>query len=229
MDHSFLSGSDFVGITFWIVSIAMWASTIFFFYEGLRVSGKWRTSMVVAGLITFIAAVHYMYMREYWVEMGESPVVYRYIDWVLTVPLQMVEFYLILIAAGAAVSGGSFWRLLVGTLVMVIGGYLGEAGMISVLFGFIIGMIGWAVIIWEIFRGEASQAASSNESVSSAFNAMRLIVLIGWAIYPLGYVFGLMMGSVDVNTLNWVYNLADFVNKILFGLIIWNVAVKDSA
>ena len=229
MDHSFLSGSDFVGITFWIVSIAMWAATIFFFYEGLRVSAKWRTSMVVAGLITFIAAVHYMYMREYWVEMGESPVVYRYIDWVLTVPLQMVEFYLILIAAGAAVSGGSFWRLLVGTLVMVIGGYLGEAGMIPVLLGFIIGMIGWAVIIWEIFRGEASQAASSNQSVSSAFNAMRLIVLVGWAIYPLGYVFGLMMETVDINTLNWVYNLADFVNKILFGLIIWNAAVKDSA
>ena len=229
MDHSFLSGSDFVGITFWIVSIAMWASTIFFFYEGMRVSGKWRTSMVVAGLITFIAAVHYMYMREFWVEMGESPVVYRYIDWVLTVPLQMVEFYLILVAAGAAVSGGAFWRLLVGTLVMVIGGYLGEAGMVSVLLGFIIGMIGWAVIIWEIFRGEASQAAASNESVSSAFNAMRLIVLIGWAIYPLGYVFGLMMGSVDANTLNWIYNLADFVNKILFGLIIWNAAVKDTA
>ncbi len=229
MDHSFLSGSDFVGITFWIVSIAMWAATIFFFYEGMRVSGKWRTSMVVAGLITFIAAVHYMYMREYWVEMGESPVVYRYIDWVLTVPLQMVEFYLILIAAGAAVSGGSFWRLLVGTLVMVVGGYLGEAGMIPVLLGFIIGMIGWAVIIWEIFRGEASQAASSNQSVSAAFNAMRLIVLVGWAIYPLGYVFGLMMETVDINTLNWVYNLADFVNKILFGLIIWNAAVKDSA
>ena len=229
MDHGFLNGSDFVGITFWIVSIAMWASAIFFFYEGLRVSAKWRTSMVVAGLITFIAAVHYMYMREYWVEMGESPVVYRYIDWVLTVPLQMVEFYLILIAAGAAVSGGSFWRLLVGTLVMVIGGYLGEAGMIPVLLGFIIGMIGWAVIIWEIFRGEASQAASSNQSVSTAFNAMRLIVLVGWAIYPLGYVFGLMMETVDINTLNWVYNLADFVNKILFGLIIWNAAVKDSA
>ena len=192
MDNSFLNGSDFVGITFWIVSIAMWASTIFFFYEGMRVSGKWRTSMVVAGLITFIAAVHYMYMRDFWVEMGESPTVYRYIDWVLTVPLQMVEFYLILIAAGAAVSGGAFWRLLVGTLVMVIGGYLGEAGMVSVLLGFIIGMI-------------------------------------GWASYPLGYVFGLMMGAVDANTLNWIYNLADFVNKILFGLIIWNAAVKDTA
>ena len=229
MDHSFLNGSDFVGITFWIVSIAMWASTIFFFYEGMRVSAKWRTSMVVAGLITFIAAVHYMYMRDFWVATGESPTVYRYIDWILTVPLQMVEFFLILVAAGAAVSSGAFWRLLVGTLVMVVGGYLGEAGHISVLLGFIIGMIGWAVIIWEIFRGEASQAATTKESVTSAFNAMRLIVLVGWAIYPLGYVFGLMMGSVDADTLNWIYNLADFINKILFGLIIWNAAAKDSA
>jgi len=229
MDHVFLNGSDFVGITFWVVSIAMWAATIFFFYEGMRVSAKWRTSMVVAGLITFIAAVHYMYMREYWVIVGESPIVYRYIDWILTVPLQMIEFFLILIAAGAIVSIASFWRLLFGTLVMIIGGYLGEAGMISVLLGFIIGMIGWLVIIWEIFRGEASQAALTKESVLSAFNAMRFIVLIGWSIYPLGYVFGLMLGSVDALTLNWIYNLADFVNKILFGLIIWNAAVKDKA
>ncbi len=229
MEHNFLQGTDFVGITFWIVSIAMWASTIFFFYEGMRVSAKWRTSMVVAGLITFIAAVHYNYMREFWVTLGESPVVYRYIDWVLTVPLQMVEFYLILVAAGAIVSANSFWRLLVGTLVMVIGGYLGEAGYLSPMIGFIIGMIGWAVIIYEIFGGEASKAASATASVKSAFNAMRIIVLVGWAIYPLGYVFGLMMGSVDVNTLNGVYNIADFVNKILFGLIIWNAAVKDTA
>ena len=75
----------------------------------------------------------------------------------------MVEFFLILVAAGAAVSGGAFWRLLVGTLVMVIGGYLGEANYINATLGFVIGMIGWAVIIWEIFRGEASQAAATKD------------------------------------------------------------------
>ena len=196
-----LAGNDFVGITFWIVSIGMWASTIFFFYEGMRVSAKWRTSMVVAGLITFIAAVHYMYMRDFWVATGESPTVYRYIDWVLTVPLQMVEFFLILVAAGAAVSVEL--SELVGTLVMLIGGYLGEAGYISVLLGFIIGMIGWAVIIWEIFEVKQVKLLQLR-SVASAFNAMRLIVLVGWAIYPLGYIFGLMMGSVDADTLNWI-------------------------
>ena len=184
--------------------------------------------MVVAGLITFIAAVHYMYMRDFWVATGDSPTVYRYIDWILTVPLQMVEFFLILVAAGAAVSSGAFYRLLIGTLVMIVGGYLGEAGHISVLLGFIIGMIGWAVIIWEIFRGEASQAATTKESVTSAFNAMRLIVLVGWAIYPLGYVFGYLTGGVDANALNIIYNLADFINKIAFGLVIWAAAMQNT-
>ena len=111
---------------------------------------------------------------------------------------------------------------------MLIGGYLGEAQIISALLGFIIGMIGWAVIIWEIFRGEASQAAEAKEGIKSAFNALRIIVLIGWAIYPLGYVFGYMLGSVDDASLNIIYNLADFVNKILFGLIIWQVATKEA-
>ena len=62
----------------------------------------------------------------------------------------------------------------------------------------------------------------------TAFNALRIIVLVGWAIYPLGYVFGYMFNSVDPASLNIIYNLAEFVNKILFGLIIWNVATKDA-
>ena len=223
-----LAQDDFVGISFWLVSMACLAATVFFFLERSSVPAGWRVSMTVAGLVTGIAFVHYMYMRDVWIMTGDSPTVYRYIDWLITVPLLMIEFFIILKAVGAAVSTSSFWRLLIGTLVMLIGGYLGEAGIMSASLGFIIGMIGWAVIIWEIFGGEASKGAEANAGVKAAFNALRLIVLVGWAIYPLGYIFGYMMGSVDNGTLNIVYNLADFVNKILFGLIIWNVAVKES-
>ena len=228
MNH-FLQAGDFVGVSFWIVSVAMVASTVFFFYEGMAVKKEWRLSMTVAGLVTLVAGVHYYYMRDYWVVEQSTPIVYRYIDWLITVPLLMIEFYIILKAVGASVSSGSFWRLLVGTLVMLMGGYLGESMVISSTLGFIIGMIGWAIIIWEIFGGEASKAADANAGIKSAFNALRIIVLVGWAIYPLGYVFGYMLGSVDQGSLNIIYNLADFVNKILFGLIIWNVAVKESA
>ena len=225
-----LASDDFVGISFWVISMGMLAATAFFFLERGSVASGWKTSVTVAGLVTGIAFIHYMYMRGVWVQTGDSPTVYRYIDWLITVPLQMVEFYLIL-AAVRKVDGAIFWRLLIGSLVMLIGGYLGEAGYINSTLGFIIGIAGWIYILYEIFSGEAGKAAakSGNKALVTAFSAMRMIVTIGWAIYPLGYVFGLMMGSVDANTLNWIYNLADFVNKILFGLIIWNAAAKDTA
>ncbi len=125
-----LQANDFVGVTFWIISISMVASTLFFFLKDQELTAKWKTSLSVISLVTLIAAVHYFYMRDVWVETGQSPTVFRYIDWILTVPLQMIEFYLIL-AAVTTVSVGIFNRLLVGTLIMLIGGYLGEAGIIS--------------------------------------------------------------------------------------------------
>ena len=80
-----LKSNDFVGISFWLISMALIASTAFFFLETQRVSGKWKTSLVVSGLVTMVAAVHYFYMREVWVQTGATPTVYRYIDWLITV------------------------------------------------------------------------------------------------------------------------------------------------
>jgi bacteriorhodopsin len=224
-----LKSDDYVGISFWLISMALVASTAFFFLETQRVDGKWTTSLTVSGLGTLIAAVHYFYMRDVWVMTGETPTVYRYIDWLITVPLLMIEFYLILRAI-TAVSGGVFWRLMIGTLVMLVGGYAGEIGYINAWAGFIIGMLGWAYILYEIFAGEASRVAAEKApaSVQSAFSTMRWIVTIGWAIYPLGYFMGYLNGAVSDEALNVIYNIADVWNKIAFGVIIWNVAVTES-
>ena len=185
--------------------------------------------MIVGGLVTLVAAVHYFYMRDVWVATGASPTVFRYVDWLITVPLQMIEFYLIL-AACTAIAVGVFWRLMIGTMVMLIGGYLGEAGFINATVGFVIGMAGWGYILYEIFAGEAGKVAAEGAppSVQSAFNTMRLIVTIGWAIYPLGYFFGYMTGGVDANSLNLIYNVADVVNKIGFCLAIWAAATSQA-
>jgi bacteriorhodopsin len=227
-----LKPDDFVGISFWIISMALVAATAFFFLERDRVSSKWKTSLTVSGLVTLVAAVHYFYMREVWVTTGSTPTVFRYIDWLITVPLLMIEFYLIL-AAITKVSGGIFWRLIIGALVMLIGGYVGEAHYLPVWPAFIVGMAGWAFILYEIFLGQASKisAADAPPAVQSAFNTMRLIVTFGWAIYPVGYFFGYLTGSGpadSANMLNIIYNAADVLNKIAFGLIIWSVAVSES-
>ena len=226
-----LDPSDFVGVSFWLLSAAMTAATFFFYMERDRAVGKWKTSISVAALVTGIAAIHYFYMREVWVLTGESPTVFRYVDWLLTVPLQIIEFYLIL-AAVATVASSLFWRLLTGSLVMLIAGYLGEVGGAdggSLWLCFGIGMAGWLYIVYEIFAGEASKisAASGTAASQKAFNALRLIVTIGWSIYPIGYVYG-YAGGGDADTLNLIYNLADFLNKIAFGVVIWAAATSSA-
>merc|ERR1712004_605686 len=185
--HGFLNPNDPVAISFWIVSIGMVAATVFFLWEANCVDYHWKTSMHVCALVTLVAAIHYFYMREFWVQIGSSPIVYRYIDWSITVPLQMVEFYLILSAVQPNISGGMFWRLLLATGDRV------------------------------------------SEHVRESFSIMRFIVTAGWCIYPLGYFFGYLLGTVNDGSLNLVYNLADFVNKIGFCLAIWASAKKDTA
>jgi bacteriorhodopsin len=225
-----LQANDPVGISFWLISMAMVAATVFFLIERDRVSGKWKTSLTVAGLVTLIAAVHYFYMRDVWVATGETPTVYRYIDWLLTVPLLIIEFYLIL-SAITKVPIGVFQRLLAGSLIMLVAGFMGEAGFMDVTLGFIIGMAGWIWVLYEIFAGEASQinAASANAICQKAYSSMKWLVSIGWAIYPVGYFLGYMNGAVDDATLNGIYNIADLWNKIAFGLVIWAAAVADSS
>jgi len=230
--HGFLNPNDAVAISFWIISISMVAATVFFLMESMTVSLHWKTSMNVGALVTLVAGVHYFYMREFWVIIHSSPILYRYIDWSITVPLQMIEFYLILSAVQPNLGSGMFWRLLLGTIVMLACGYAGEAGFVPPMMGFICGMCGWGFILYEIFMGEAGAVAASgdkvNEYVKSSFSTMRFIVTVGWSIYPLGYFFGYLMGAVDDSVLNLVYNLADFVNKIAFCLAIWHSAKKST-
>ena len=227
---SYLATNDYVGISFWIATAIMLASTVFFFVERQDVSGKWRTSLTVAGLVTGIAFWHYLYMRGMWSDMGASPTVFRYIDWLITVPLQIIEFYLI-VAAVTVVSAGIFWRLLIASIVMLVGGYLGETGLWAPSVGFAVGMIAWIYIIYEIFLGEtaAANASSGNSASQTAFNTIKWIVTVGWAIYPVGYALGYFAGGVNNEALNIVYNLADLINKTAFGLAIWAAAKADSA
>ncbi|MBC8036480.1 MAG: bacteriorhodopsin [Rhizobiales bacterium] len=227
-----LQANDIVGISFWTISMALVAATAFFFLEIQRVAPKWKTSLTVSGLVTLVAATHYFYMRDVWVATGNTPTVFRYIDWLITVPLLMVEFYLIL-SAITKVPAGVFWRLIIGTFVMLVGGYVGEAGYMNTWLAFIIGMAGWAFILWEIFLGEAGKinANSAPPAVQSAFKVMRWIVVVGWAIYPIGYFLGYLTGASSADSmvlLNVTYNFADVVNKIAFGVIIWTAAVSET-
>ena len=185
--------------------------------------------MTVAALVTGVAWYHYSYMREHWIITGESPLVLRYVDWLITVPLQVSEFYLILAAVGVA-SMALFWRLVGASIVMLVSGFLGESGAIDIWLGFAIGMIAWAYIIYEIWVGDAKEASrNASEGTQFAFRAMAIILTMGWAIYPIGYVYGADGDTEAINNLNILYNIADVLNKTAFGLMVWYAATIDTA
>ena len=210
----------------------MLASTVFFILERNNVATKWKTSMTVAALVTGIAWYHYTYMREHWIATGESPLVMRYIDWLITVPLQVSEFYLILAAIGAA-SAVLFWKFFGASIVMLVAGFLSEAeidavdGMEWPLF--IVGCLAWAYIIYALWVGEAKEkVGEASEGTQFAFKAMAVILTIGWAIYPLGWIMGQDAGDSGIDRLNILYNIADVVNKTAFGLMVWYAATMDT-
>ena len=225
--------TDYVGFTFFVGCMAMMAASAFFFLSLNQFDKKWRTSVLVSGLITFIAAVHYFYMRDYWAAHEESPTFFRYVDWILTVPLMCVEFYLILKVAGAKTS--LLWKMIGLSVVMLVTGYFGEAVFTqdAALWGAISGAA-YFLIVYEIWFGNAKKlAVAAGGDVLKSHKILCWFVLAGWAIYPLGYMMGTegwyssfmpSGGNIDV-----AYNIADAINKIGFGLVIYSLAVKKQA
>ena len=227
-----LAPDDYVGFTFFVGCMAMMAAAAFFFLSMNDFDKKWKTSILVSGLITFIAAVHYWYMRDYWATNMESPTFFRYVDWILTVPLMCVEFYLILKVAGAKKS--LMWRLIFLSVIMLVTGYIGEGEdqTNAAIWGLVSG-IAYFGIVYEIWLGGAAKLAKeAGGSIQSSHKILCWFVLVGWAIYPIGYMAGTegwYSGIFGGLSMDVFYNIADAINKIGFGLVIYNLAVQQRA
>ena len=240
-----MAPNDYVGFTFFLGYMAMAAAAVFFFIERGSVDPKWKMSLLVSGLITGIAAVHYFYMRDYYLATNDNPTFFRYVDWTLTVPLMCVEFYLLTKAAGATKS--LLWKLIFASTWMLVCGYIGESfnpaiksgipadgTTHSVMWG-VLSTLGYLYILHAVWLGEVAQLAdkSNSDVVKRGVKTLAWFVLVGWAIYPIGYM---CMDGGWLNTyLEWEsknvdlwYNLADVINKIGFGLVVYYIAITES-
>ena len=236
--------NDPVNFTFFIGCMAMMAASAFFFLSLNQFDKKWRTSILVSGLITFIAAVHYWYMKEAVMDSAvENITAFRYVDWILTVPLMCVEFYLILKVAGAKKS--LLTKMIVLSLIMLVTGYMGETVFRdqAAMWGFF-SAVAYFAIVYEIWLGGAAKLAKeAGGDVLAAHKILCWFVLVGWIIYPLGYLVGTAgagdtgqwyssFGTLFENpteAMNVLYNIADAINKIGFGLVVYSLAVKKTA
>ncbi len=228
--NGLLPRGDFVGFTFLLGTLAMFAAGFFFLFERSAVPGRWQTSLLVASLVTVIAGTNYVFMSSLWLTARVSPAEFRYLDWFLTVPLICLQFYLLLEASGAKPGRGMVWRLVLASLWMLAAGYVGQVVQPeqSVLWG-AVSSVGYAVVLFEISFGEAAllSGIGDDPKTKGTFDLLFWFLLLGWGIYPLGYMTNpgnLLAGWRDTLNLDVIYNLGDAVNKIGFGLVVWNLA-----
>ena len=227
--------------TFFVGYIAMGAAFVFFLVERNNVAPQFRTTMTISALIVGIAAMHYYYMRGVYIDHDVVSIEYRYMDWIITVPLMALKFPSLV--GKDAITDDKFAGLgftgicFTGALIMIGFGYLGEAGLMDAYLALLLGGMGWAMIIvatgtpWSSGKG-VDNSKIAPELMWSA-NALRWFIVVGWIIYPLGYLFSPEVAIIDIGAegelyMGTAYNIADMINKIGFGVVAWMGAKKAS-
>jgi sensory rhodopsin len=217
--------------------VAMAAGTLYFVMERGDLKPQHRIAATYAAIITFIAAIMYWIMTDlvgfFDQSAGEvgATMPYRYIDWLLTTPLLLVEFGVIVAIAGAATKG-FVSRLVIADIIMIVTGYLGEVGMegeVSTIVWFVISSLAWLYIVYAVFQVKLDGMPAY---AASAVKIMRRFVMFGWAIYPIGTAIEefMKLSGADVSAAvaiaAIVYVIADVLNKVGFGMVAVNAAKK---
>lgn len=219
---------DIASGTFILILIATIGATVLLLAATAWAPRNWKLPLTLSGIVTLTSAAHYLVATEIWLTTGQITMIYRYFGWFITVPLQVVTLYFFARAVGP-VPVGIFWRTLVAAVLMVLARYMGEADLMHAALAFLIFLVTWLYILGEAYFGRMDQRIlqSGDDSAKRGYFWLRLIVTIGWGIYPLCYFIANFTGDVEIRYLMVTYNLADFINQIAFGLTILAVALKE--
>ncbi len=222
----------------------MGAATLFFFLGRGQVSRDYKTAVTITGLVTLIAGYHYFRIFNSWdaayivtgntVKQSGGPTfndAYRYVDWLLTVPLLMTELVLVM-----KLSNAETWakgtRLAVLAAIMIILGYPGEvAGSFGTRWIFwVLAMIPFLIIVFDLFVGLRDSIAKQPENVRGLVNAARWLTVLSWAFYPIVYVFPMIgfSGAEAETAVQVGYTIADIVSKVGLGLLVYVISVRKS-
>jgi bacteriorhodopsin len=206
---------------FWLACVCMGAATVFFFLERSNVPAKYRTTLTVSGLITGIACFHYFKMAGVY-EGGGFPTEYRYIDWIVTTPLMLIKFPLLL---GLGAKGKKlFSQLVLLDLFMIGTAYIAEVsaiGGVSWWSFFLIACVAELLIVATLYLQMNDAILDSPQPIAKAVRLMRVFILVGWVIYPIGFLMALT-GDSGGALREMFYNVADVINKVGFGLVAYN-------
>lgn len=234
----------FVHNAFSFTFACMAATTLFLWLARSQVSTVYRTALTISGLVTAIAAYHYWRIFESWdgayeVVNGTVTVTglafndaYRYVDWLLTVPLLLIELILVMkLTRTETIS--KCWKLGVAAALMIMLGYPGEVSdTISdrALWG-TLSTIPFLYIVFELFKGLGESIERQPADVRKLIKDARLVTFASWGFYPIVYMvpFLGLEGATIETALQIGYTIADIVAKCGVGILIYVIAVRKSA
>lgn len=221
-----------VHYTFILTFFGMVSGAAFFFMQRGSVHYSYQPSMAISGIILLIASMNYYYMKDVYI-MGvvngteKFPTEFRYIDWFLTVPLMLTKFPMIL---GLGPKGRQFLIILVVlALMMLATGFMGEINLANpaLHYGlFAVSIVAWLLIVGLIFFSLSDLPPDIDEIKQVTIKRMAYFILIGWVIYPIGYLMPAIGAPPEFREL--LYNVGDLINKVGLAMFVYVAAVKST-
>lgn len=221
------------------------AATLYFWLGLSQVAKEYKTAVIITGLVTFIAGYHYWRIFGSWGDAYEAVdgtvtatgvafnVAYRYVDWLLTVPLLLIELILVMglsksetVRKSVSLGGAAALMIILGYPGEVSGGIDGTRMLWGVL-----SMIPFLYIVYNLFVGLSDSINSQPAEVRGLVSGARWIVVLSWSFYPVVYFlpFAIPMdGGTAKAVIEVGYTAADIIAKAAFGVLIFTIAVRKS-
>ena len=225
-------------------TIAVMASaTVFSFFGRSQVAPVYRTALTLTGLVTFIALYHYVRIFNSWDasftvvsgQIKETGIkfndAYRYVDWLLTVPLLLIELILVMRLSPSKTTAKSTKLGLLAALMVALG-YPGEISDVNstrwLWWG--LAMLPFLVIVYDLFVGLSDAIAKQPASARGLVSLARYVTVISWCFYPIVFIFPMIgfTGSGAITAVQVGYTVADIVAKAAFGVLIYVIARRKS-
>lgn len=229
MATNFMKTADLVAAGFSAAFLAMVGATIILLIGTAWVRRGWKLPVLLAAIALLVGALSSMEAREAWLAAANTPTDYFYVGWIVSIPLQIAALYFTARQAGT-LSVALFWRLVGIAALMILVRYLGDAGYMNTTLSFLIGVILWLYILGELFFGRMDEVVAKSRiaPLKRGYFWLRLIVAVGWAIYPLVHFLVSSGSGIGPGTISLTYSLAEFPNRIAFGLALLAIAMIET-
>ncbi|MEA2782057.1 MAG: hypothetical protein QOK29_3601 [Rhodospirillaceae bacterium] len=219
--------SDLVSTSFGVAVIATFATAVLTLLGLSWSSDRWRVPVALSGVALLASAFQYLGTSQVWAATQHMTSAPRYAGWFVVHPMLIAAVFFFARIAGA-VPVGVFWRITAAAILMVLSRYFGDAGIFNPTVGVLLSVAFWLYILGEMYFGAMSDAVrKSSRPIRIGYFWIRLVLTIGWAIYPILHFVDVVIGTGHARSVVVLYTLADLVNLLTVSLIVLAVAGEE--